>query len=242
MFVVQLADISIGISPIYSSTQSYFADYIVDCDPEFTITVSAEELIQERKVAAAQTAKDISSSCSYTGQYLEQHLILRKIACRIPAYGAMFIHGSAVMVDGKSYLFTAPSGTGKSTHSRMWCELLGKRVKIINDDKPFVRFIDGQFFVYGTPWRGKHNLGMNISAPLAGICILSQSADNRIQKCTPDMALNSMLQQTFKPVEEKDILCSLTLLEELLNRVPIYRLSCNMDISAAELSYRTLTK
>lgn len=242
MFIVKLAGIPVGISPQYPSTQAFFADYLAECVPDFSITVSADDLIQERKVAAVQTPANQIPPSGYPKQYLEKHFLLRKIASRLPYYHAMLVHGSAVMVDGKAYLFTAPSGTGKSTHSRLWRELLGDRVKMINDDKPFVRLVDGQFMVFGTPWRGKHDLGKNISAPLAGICILSQSAENSIQRSSPEAALDTMLQQCFKPVEENAVVSSLALLEKLLYDVPVYHLCCNMDMAAAELSYRYIVK
>ena len=146
------------------------------------------------------------------------------------------------MTFGKAYMFTAPSGTGKSTHARLWRKMLPERAVMINDDKPFVGYRNGQFYVYGSPWQGKHHLGDNISAPLAGICILSQAPENSIKRLSPSEALCAILQQCYQPVEATAVLQTLDLIEKLLAVVPIYQLSCNMDISAAELSYNTMAK
>ena len=120
------------------------------------------------------------------------------------ANGFIF-HSSAMMVDGNAYLFTAPSGTGKSSHAKLWRELLGDRAVMINDDKPIVRFVDGEFFVYGTPWNGKHKLGENCKAKIKAICALSQEKENLIRKATVPEMLPVILNQTIRPKEIKEM-------------------------------------
>ena len=84
-------------------------------------------------------------------------------------------------MDGQAYLFSADSGVGKSTHSRLWQQVFGdQRVTIINDDKPALRLRDGVWYVYGTPWSGKYGLNHNLCYPLAGICFLERSKTNKI--------------------------------------------------------------
>lgn len=196
--------------------------------------VSVEDITAERE-------KDNISLSNLTDLYVERQVLLRKISEQAPLYGCMQLHGSAVAVDGKAYLFTAPSGTGKSTHSRLWRQMLGDRVSMINDDKPFLRLQKGELWVYGSPWQGKHNLGQNICAPLAGICVLSQGTENSICRLSAEQALHPILQQCYQPKSADAVVKSLDMVEKLLTGIPIYHLSCNMDVSATALSYETLT-
>ena len=89
-------------------------------------------------------------------------------------YDTILFHGSAVAVDGIGYLFTAKSGTGKSTHTRLWRELFGERAVMLNDDKPLIKVSENGIIVYGTPWDGKHRLSTNTFVPLKGICFMSK--------------------------------------------------------------------
>ena len=83
-------------------------------------------------------------------------------------------------MDGAAYLFTAPSGTGKSTHTRLWREVFGDRVWMINDDKPMLRISENLVTAYGTPWNGKHHISRNASAPLKAIVQLNRGKENII--------------------------------------------------------------
>ena len=93
-------------------------------------------------------------------------------------YNGMMFHASAVVVDGKAYLFSAPSGTGKSTHTRLWLEYFGEKAYILNDDKPAIRIMDGKFYAYGTPWCGKDNVSTNQKCEIKAICFLERSEVN----------------------------------------------------------------
>ena len=152
----------------------------------------------------------------------------------------MLFHGSGVAVDGAGYLFTAKSGTGKSTHTRLWRELLGDRAIMINDDKPLIRISDSGAIIYGTPWDGKHHLSNNIAVSLKAICILERAKENAILPVTREEALPMLIQQTYRPADPLTLAETLTLIDRLGMEVKLYRLRCNMDISAAKLSYGTM--
>ena len=96
-------------------------------------------------------------------------------------FDGMLLHASAVAVDGRAYLFSGPSGMGKSTHTRLWQELLGEDAKVFNDDKPALRCLDGVWYAYGTPWCGKDGINLNLKVPLAGICFLKRGEQNAIR-------------------------------------------------------------
>lgn len=229
-FTIELAGMKILACVNFESTKMFCADYITDGAPDFEVSVSAEDIARERGAADGR----------FSDRYLETLALYRKIAERATEYGAILFHSSSVAVDGKAYIFTAKSGTGKSTHASLWRKLLGERAVMINDDKPLIRTKGDEFVVYGTPWRGKHKLGANISATLAGVCIISRGEKNEIERITPTAALPTLLSQTFRPTEAEKTARVLETVIRMSERVPTYKLKCNMDISAAETSYNAM--
>lgn len=152
-------------------------------------------------------------------------------------YGSMVFHGSVIAVDGQGYLFTAKSGTGKSTHTRLWRELLGEKAVMVNDDKPILHVTDDGVTAYGTPYNGKHRLGNDISVPLKAICILQRAEENHIEPISKSEAYAMLLQQVYRPQNSKAMRDTLLLIDKMAELVSFYRLGCNMDISAAETAY-----
>lgn len=161
----------------------------------------------------------------------------RQIADRMPAYDTLLIHGSAIALDGAAYLFTARSGTGKSTHTRFWRQTFGSRAVMINDDKPLVGLTDAGAVIYGTPYNGKHRLGENLSAPLQAICILERGAENTIRPISSGEAYPLLLQQVYRPGDPAALGLTLKLVDRLLTQVRLYRLACNLDPAAAQVAY-----
>jgi len=173
----------------------------------------------------------------FTDAYLETLSLYRRITEKLADFGVILFHGSAIAVDGEAYLFTAKSGTGKSTHTRLWRETFGERAVMVNDDKPLIAIRDNGVTVYGTPWNGKHKLGANISAPLKAICILERSPQNRITECEPMSEFPKILSQTYRMNSPHFMQKTLALLDRLLHSVRVYRLGCNMNIEAATVAY-----
>ena len=201
---------------------------------------------EEVKFVAVVTEEDIKAEQvlaeEFPPAYLESLALFRKLCdyCLKNANGIVF-HSSAIAVDGNAYLFTAPSGTGKSTHSRLWRELLGDRAFMVNDDKPIVRYEDGAFYVYGTPWNGKHHLDTNCRVKIKAICAISQAKENSIRKATTAEMLITILNQTIRPKDREDMDKLLVLIEKMLTEVELYKLGCNISREAAELSYKTMS-
>ena len=97
-------------------------------------------------------------------------------------------------------LFSAPCGTGKSTHTRLWTEYFGKeRAVIINDDKPAIQLINDVFYVYGTPWSGKNNIHSNIKVPLQAIVFIEQSINNNVDTLSSREAVKLLMNQSLRP-------------------------------------------
>ena len=156
-------------------------------------------------------------------------------------FNGMMLHASAVVVEDRAYLFSAPSGTGKSTHTRLWQQMLGKKAQIINDDKPALRCIDGVWYAYGTPWCGKDGININRKARLAGICFLKQAPHNRIRRLTNQEAVQNIIWQTmrrFRLTESMDRM--LNNVDSLVRNIPIFELENCPEIAAAQLSYETM--
>ncbi|MBR5444631.1 MAG: hypothetical protein IKV57_00815 [Clostridia bacterium] len=157
-------------------------------------------------------------------------------------HDTLLFHGSCVAVDGIGYLFTASSGTGKSTHTRLWREYFGERAVMINDDKPLIRLTETGSVVYGTPWNGKHRLGRNLSVPLASICLLARDTENHIAPVDRHTAFPMLLQQAYRPQDPADMLKMLTLVTRLADNVRLYQMGCSITIDAARIAYEGMVQ
>lgn len=156
-------------------------------------------------------------------------------------FGGMLLHASAVVMDGRAYLFSAPCGTGKSTHTKLWLEVFGDRAYILNDDKPAIRFEDGEWYAYGTPWSGKNDISVNTRVPVAGICFLRQAKENTIAPLGGAKAVFSLLEQTARPTGAELREQLMELLDRLLAHVPVWQMTCNMEPRAAVVSYEAMS-
>ncbi|OPZ86250.1 MAG: hypothetical protein BWY74_03696 [Firmicutes bacterium ADurb.Bin419] len=151
------------------------------------------------------------------------------------------LHASAVAYENKAYLFSARSGTGKSTHAELWIKHFGAdKAAIINDDKPAIRLLDNSFFVYGTPWSGKSDKNLNIKVPLRSIVFIERSETNRIDRIDSKQAIALIINQTLRPKQLEKMDKLLDLLEKILVTVPIYKLCCNISEDAVELAYKVI--
>ena len=156
-------------------------------------------------------------------------------------FDGLLIHSSAVVVDGRAYLFSAPCGTGKSTHTALWLKHFGDCATILNDDKPAIRCVDGTWYAYGTPWSGKYDKSVNIRVPLAGICVLRRGEVNKIEPYTGFRAVHDLLEQTTRSRSPEFMDKMLSLLDRLIRTVPVWRMECNMDVSAAVMSHAVMS-
>ena len=151
------------------------------------------------------------------------------------------LHSSAVELDGRAYLFSGPSGMGKSTHARLWAEIL-PNARIFNDDKPALRQKDGVWCTYGTPWSGKNGININICAPVAGICFLKRGENNEMRRLSKIEAASAIFSQTINAFPTPEILDRLLrIIDGLLECVPIYELKCKAEPEAALLSYKIMS-
>ena len=228
----RIAELLIEITPRYELLSRVCEKYLVETqeDADFSVAVSDEDIEAVRKIYP-----------EYSLRYAENFCACRAVCYEASRRGVILFHAAAIAVDGKAYAFSAPSGTGKTTHIKLWRTHFGARVEMINGDKPFLRERDGVITVYGSPWCGKEGWNRNTSAPLAGLCFLSQAKENSIAPICAREALPRVFAQMVKPPTEKGVSETLGFADRLIRSVPIYHMECNISKAAAELSYRTLT-
>jgi len=229
----RIADITVDLGYKYDRLKKQAAAYKIDekVKPDMTIYLSDALLEQKQKENPHLSIEDceyiFTSSVFYTGML---------------QYGGFMLHSSAVIMDGKAYLFSAPSGTGKSTHTGLWQKVFGDRAQILNDDKPAIRAFENGVFAYGTPWSGKTDMNINVKAPIAGICFIERSEKNWIKKIDTNSALSGLLNQTIRPFEMKNMDLLLGHIEKVLMSVPVYKMGCNISEEAAIMAHREMSK
>lgn len=230
----KIADVVFDAQFTYAYTSHVCRNYLYNGkeNPLFEISVTSEDIEKESKLDGQER---------FEPPYLESLCLYRKLLQKLIMLDGIVFHSSAVAVDGNAYLFTAVSGTGKSTHTALWRELLGDRAVMINDDKPIIRFIDGEFYVYGTPWNGKHELDTNQRAKVKAICKLERGLENSIEPLSAKEMLPVILNQTLRYQDVAGLDKLLTLTDRLLTTVKLYKLKCNTDISSAKLSYAIMS-
>lgn len=238
-FYMKLADRVFAVSVNYLTTKEFCRRYLLEeipAETDIDVSVSMEDLEEEKRVA------EKTGIGPFSEKYLETLALHRKVSESLTKYNTVLFHGSAIALDGEVYLFTAPSGTGKSTHTRLWRECFGERALMVNDDKPFLHLNeDGSMTVYGAPWDGKHHLSTNIGLPLKAICILSQAPENRIYKVSKKEALYPLYLQTlWSNSNQTMVKNSLEVLSGILNQ-PLWHLECNISHEAVKVSYEAMS-
>lgn len=152
----------------------------------------------------------------------------------------LMMHASVIKNETDGFIFLGKSGTGKSTHSRLWLDYI-EGSELLNDDNPVVRIIDGNPIVYGTPWSGKTPCYRNEKALLKGIVKLEQAPQNQIKALSLLQAYAIVFPACSSMRWEEEIASGIhRTVEKLVSTVPCYRLYCLPDKAAAELSATTI--
>lgn len=151
------------------------------------------------------------------------------------------VHSSAIVCNGRAVLFLGESGTGKSTHTRLWRENIAGAV-LLNDDSPFIGFVDGRATAFGAPWSGKTPCYKQEHYPIAAIVRLSQAPHNAIRPLRSVHAIGALLPSLTPAFGYDDELQDrmLATLSKIISQVPVYHLECLPDAAAARLSYDTV--
>lgn len=221
------------LKTLYEYSHELCTLYETEEIPYFTIEISEKDILFESEKSRNEAIFEGIEPIEYEPSYLESLAVLRKLANIMLKNSFILFHGSSLALDGEGYIFTAKSGTGKSTHTRFWQKSFKDRCVMINDDKPILKVEDDKVTVFGSPWNGKHNIGNNISAPLKVISILNRGENNTAEVIDKKTAFGMLLQQTYRPDGVENMAMLLPLIDKLADNVKLFNIHCNLEESAA---------
>lgn len=231
---INLANMTVRIEGVYDTLREYCKEYIATDEKteDFSIVITPADIQRERENGEYERNSD---------NYIEIIMALLKVADELPGRNKVLMHGAVVAWKQAGYIFTAPSGTGKTTHVRLWKKYLGSDAEIINGDKPILEVREDEIIAYGTPWAGKERLQKNSCVPVKGICFLRQSEKNNIRKLNKSEALVLLLPQIYIMSDSKKAGRTLELFSKMLEWIPVYEFYCNISEQAVRCSFDALT-
>lgn len=240
-FRIHVAGYTAAVHSLFESTRDYCRDYLTEEDPAFTIVIQPEDLVLEQQLLLEEALEEGFRPRRFPDPFLERSSIQRKFADYTLYHGTILFHGSAISADGQGFIFAAKSGTGKSTHARLWQRLLGTQAVMINDDKPFITVTGKHICVCGAPWSGKHGLDTNIRVPLKGICFLQRGSENRIRRLSIPEALPLLRDNGCPPLDARGQTAYYALLDAVAAGTDLWQMECTKDPQAAAVAYGAMT-
>ena len=143
------------------------------------------------------------------------------------------LHASAIEWQGKAIVFTAPAGTGKTTQSNLWKQHMN--AVVLNGDRPAIKTVDKEVFIYGTPWSGSSKDYINKRAPLAALVLLEQAPENSVRQLSSEEALMKIMPRFFLPYNDQHMMeLAMNTIERILQLKPVYLLRCRPDKGAVD--------
>lgn len=227
-----IAGVIVEMNPMFNRTISQAKPYLTTSlnDPDISIELTMEKLEEIKKRYNHLNLEEIEYI--FLGQLFYRHIL---------KYNGILLHSSCVVKDNQAYLFSAPSGTGKSTHTNLWLEEF-KDAYILNDDKPAIIFKDNALYAAGTPFSGKHDISKNLLVPIKGICFIERSLNNWIKEISSKQAIFEILNQTERIPYENDMTLILSHIENIVKNTKIYKMGCNISIDAVYTSFNEMSK
>ncbi|MBR4914500.1 MAG: hypothetical protein IKZ42_04410 [Clostridiales bacterium] len=238
-FTVCLAGKNIAVKSLYDEAYELCRDYLTDKPSDMTVEVTSDDINYERELNIRESQVEGIPVYDYPDSYLETLAVYRKIVTKMLEFDTFLMHGAVVAVGDKAWLFTAPSGTGKTTHINLWLKNISGSY-VVNGDKPLIHIGD-ECTVYGTPWAGKERMNRNVGVKLCGIVILNRGLKNHIEKVPMTKILPVLIQQSYRPKTRVELEKTLSLLSRLGRKIPMYQLYCNMNDEAAFTAYNVLS-
>lgn len=240
---LNLADLRIAVQPLLGGLTPFATSYARPISPAEAATCDLHVTVTPQMITAE---RELSTEGQWADEYLQQLAVYRAIAEQVPKHNVFLMHAAVIGFGGKAYAFTAASGTGKSTHLRLWKRCLGDAAQVINGDKPLLRVnrtppAEPAITAYGTPWCGKEGWQANAQAPLAGLCLLERGSVDACEQVAPSEALSAAMRQAYMPHDAESAFLTLGFLDALLGSVPVYRLRCTMEPSAVRASFEAMT-
>ena len=239
-FAIRIAGITVGIRPHYQMIRDICRNYLTKDPEDMDASVSCDDILWEQIQSDREAAREKRPACKFDAGYLETLAVYRKIAENLIDREIFLFHGSAIAYKGSGVLFTAVSGTGKSTHAALWKEAFPGNVLYVNDDKPLIRFDGDVPYVCGTPWNGKHFRGDPVEVPLRAVCFLKRGTENRMSRIEKRDAWPGMLQQSYRPASQERFVRLMELLDKMADHTDLFTLCCRPDREAAMLAKKTI--
>lgn len=241
-FKIILAGKKIEIECNYRLVFSQCRDYLADFEcPDFVVRASIDELIAERMETPEIQNHAPGIAVSYADAFAEPRIVYNKIADKLIDYDTLLMHGSVVALKGKGYMFSANSGVGKTTRTKVWMDVYPGSI-VINGDKPLVRVTDGEVVAYGSPWCGEEGWNTNASVPLRAIFFIERADNgekNSIEEIGIENAFPLLVRQTHAPNTSEMLIKTIHLLKSFEGKVKLYKLRSAPTAEAIRLAYET---
>lgn len=235
-FYLQTAGLHISVESIFDNVSQHCCEYLCDADENLDISVRTDYDMLRAEFDAMLAQMHYAPS----PQEIEILVVHRLICDAALDFGLFMMHGAAIAVNNGAYLFIAKSGTGKTTHIRLWLKNLPDAFAV-NGDKPLIKVTDSEVLACGTPWSGKERMNTNTMVPLRAIILMERSEDNSMEQVSFSQAFPMLLQQTYRPADADKMRKTLSLLSQLQGRVEFYRFRFNnMKDDAFDIAYRAL--
>lgn len=213
-FQIKLADKKIKIESLYGEVYQMCSAYLCE-EGEVDIEIhSSRELIEEEN-------GENREGNAVTDAYRETLAVYRQIAEELLAYDTFLMHGSVVAKAGRAFMFTAASGVGKTTRTRLWLDQIANS-QVVNGDKPLIRIADQEVIACGSPWSGKEKLNNNLCLPLAAVYFLERGEETSLRRLSFSEAFVRLLRQTYRPKEAGKMAKTLELLKKMENKTAFY--------------------
>lgn len=227
-----IAGIIIEMNPKYERTSKQAKPYLIDTsvEPAFKLDLSTDRINELKKTYDHLSLEDIEYI--FLGQLFYRYIL---------QHDGILLHSSCVVKDNKAYLFSAPSGTGKSTHTNLWLEEF-EDAYILNDDKPAIIYKDNTLYAAGTPFSGKHDISRNLLVPIGGICFLERSKENWIKEIDKKQAIFEILNQTERVPYKEDMNLILHHISNIVSNITIHKMGCNISKEAVYTAYNKMNK
>ena len=224
-----------GVYPgLYNLCRPYWAEENAAPDAEIRID---EDMVRAEAERIRQT-----DGQSLTEKSAEKLLVHRLVSEAMLSFDTLLMHGAVVALDGAAYMFTAKSGTGKTTHIQNWLENIGGAY-VVNGDKPFLIVGKDGVLACGSPWAGKENLHTNTAVPLKSIVLLERAKENRMERISFFQAFPTLLQQAHRPDDPEKMRQTLRLLQRMNPAVSFWRFQCNnFKDDCLDVAYNALVK
>lgn len=230
--IYDIAGLRVRLDNKFPFTEKFCKEYLSenqDLPADIVAGVTDEEFAEEKL-----------QSPGFSDGYIENICLYRSLCKQLPTLKRMLLHCSVLEHDGKGYAFLGRSGTGKSTHTKLWLKYLDK-TRVINGDKPILQATESGFIAYGTPWQGKEGWGCKAAIPLCGLCFLEQAKENSIKPLKPSEAAALLFRQILFPDVEEQATATLDLADALVTKIPAYLLKCDISETAVKTAFEAMT-